>query len=207
MYYFDYIKKVGINPNFHCLDIEREWEWQYKAFKPSKKAKKEWVETRISGSELNARIRRSWDYLKGECAKRGKPYLLYTRHSWMTEYCPQMMEWIKDEPVWLAQYPDDHVRTNMTPQEEAKYFAQVEGWAKTWLNTKGLNNVLLWQFCQYYQTAGYGNPTDLSLVLSLPKLEAWYNATGPVVEPDPIEQLTLASLEKRVARLEGILIP
>lgn len=209
-YYLDWLKENQVvmgKPDFHILDVERQWEWQYKSI--GKKKAKSWQQVNVGADELNARIRTSWDVLN---AKTAEPKMIYTRKTWLDEYCPKMWDWIKDLPLMLAQYPDSHQRVDMTPEAE-------KAWLDDMTNRVSLlgqpakgkaTNVLIWQFSEYYKGAGYGNPTDLSFVLDEARLRRWLGSTQgqTPVEPDPQpgELVTLASLNIRLEKVERSII-
>ncbi len=77
-----------------ALDIEQHWsdwkEWPDKVTKhiPPKQ---------ISGicCEIAARLKQ----------KLSIPLIIYTRTSFLKEYAPSSVDWIKEYPLWLAQYP------------------------------------------------------------------------------------------------------
>jgi GH25 family lysozyme M1 (1,4-beta-N-acetylmuramidase) len=44
--------------------------------------------------------------LYNECAKLGKPLILYTRMTYIKDYCPGLWPWLKTKRLWIAAYPE-----------------------------------------------------------------------------------------------------
>ena len=172
-YYLNYTSLFS-PVDFNCLDVEREYVW--KLVKTAKDKAGTWQKVIIDGNALDASIHAAWNYLKSRSPK----VVMYSRISWIDEFCPQMWKWVRDEPLWLAQYPDDKDRTKMTISEDVAYLAEIERIKGTFFKTGRANNVILMQFCQYYKTAGMGNSTDLNLIFDEAKYDRW---AGKVVIP------------------------
>lgn len=157
--------------DFYCLDVEREWV--SRLVKTAKNKTGTWQQERVSGYSLDKAIFEAYRELK---SKGKKPVVIYTRKNWILEYCPLMLKWVKNEPLWLAAYPDDHDRSKMTTEQDADYLNEINKLSLTWLDIGEFTNVILWQFSQYYKCPGMGNITDLNMILDDEKYAEWIPA-------------------------------
>lgn len=190
-----YAFMFDIKPQFLVLDVEREYEWVYE--KPKKKKQVgQWVQKTLPADVLYSRVADMLSHFK----KSGFPYLVYTRVSWIREFCPKLMKLFENEPLWLAQYPDKVVRHNLPLDEEDRWLKSIEAQAKN-IDTGGLKHVLLWQFSEHYKCEGMQDDTDLNTVLDERRFYEWAAEIAHEEIPIPVGWWEGLSLEKRVQRL------
>jgi len=106
----------GLDHRFICLDVEQHAPWlaAYPAKPLPKKAqgkpggRNSWmrrqaaVSVNFSARQISDCAERMSRLIK---AQNDLPLVIYTRVSFIMEYARPMLEWIKDYPIWLAQYP------------------------------------------------------------------------------------------------------
>ena len=106
----------GLNYQLICLDVEQHAPWlvAYPAKPLPKKArgkpgqKNKWIRKQAAVS-VNFSPRQISDCAEKMAqllqARAELPLVIYTRVSFIVEYARPMLAWLKDYPLWLAQYP------------------------------------------------------------------------------------------------------
>lgn len=197
-YFMNYAFHFPFKPQFIVLDIEKETEFVYQ--KPTKKKQSgTMVSQTMNADVLYNRIADMLGYFK----RSGYPYIVYTRISWIKEFCPRLMKLLENEPTWLAQYPDTIVRHNLPEAEDAAWLKGIEARAAT-VDKGTLKHVLIWQFSDHYKCAGMEDDTDINMILDEHGFDEWI---GGIAEQETVqlEVLTLESLGIRVKRLEELI--
>jgi lysozyme len=107
-----------LNYAFLALDVEQYWsdwgEWQ-----------KGMITKRHSGKLISDRAHACAEQMRSEFQK---PVLIYTRTSFVKDYAPEMAEWLKDWPLWLAHYPYRPGKVHLTwEQLKRDYVPSIPG--------------------------------------------------------------------------------
>jgi hypothetical protein len=92
------------------------------------KKRKRWIFEHITKISAN-QISYAGQYINAELDKAFEiPILTYTRNSFIDEFAPDMLHWMKNYGYWISQLPFEHVFTCDKAEAEAKGFTYCPTW-------------------------------------------------------------------------------
>lgn len=190
---------AGLSFDFCALDVEQYWcSWQ------------EWSQHQITRKLTPRQISTSaLDTATAIRERTGKPTLIYTRASFVSDYARPMLEWLSDWDLWLAFYPFDRGRVQLEWSALAPILQHLPG---SPLLPEGCREWKFWQISgDKFVLPGCNSALDLDLFQgSLADLRAWcgLDATSPVYqEPglaEKVERLWQAHPELQKPALPNI---
>ncbi|MEN6481689.1 MAG: glycoside hydrolase family 25 protein [Anaerolineaceae bacterium] len=175
---------AGLSFDFCALDVEQYWcSWQ------------EWSQHQITHKLTPRQISTSArDTATAIRERTGKPTLIYTRASFVSDYARPMLEWLSDWDLWLAFYPFDRGRVQL---EWAELTPILQHLPASPLLPEGCREWKFWQISgDKFVLPGCNSALDLNLFQgSLADLRAWCGLdTTPPANPEP-------GLNEKVERL------
>ena len=170
-FFWNWVYPLQNKIDFVCLDFEREWKWVL--VKPKKNKPGVWTKVRQSKETLFYDVTQAAEFIERNIKL---PVIYYTRVSWMREFCPGLIQYFKDRPMMLAQYPYTTDLSMATEETKAEFFEKIQNYKP---DHSVLSKVLVWQVSEKYQEAGMNSVTDLDIIYNELEYDKWRGQFQP----------------------------
>lgn len=176
-----------IKPDFLALDVEQWWaSWDLWYAWMFGKLEKHKVPV-VSARQINRVTRDFYEACPAELKK-----LIYTRISFLVQYCKELIPFVAQHDCWLAQWPctggDLKKRTLTWDELKEKYLPTTKP-----AKLVDMDEVTLWQWTgDRFTLPGTGRRTDVNLWTSERPFELWLNKDIPSPSAPPYREARLA---------------